>query len=428
MIAGTTRRARGRARAPAGARLRREGMMVAGGLRRHPGGGHAVRPGRGAAASPGSCCRSRIFPPRRAAAPPMSRSTSPGRGSAPRSRAASGATPRLRRRSPRSARMGSTARASSDSDRLPTSKTVILLVAGEDRRYIHAFGANAEFSVGHIRREWLTALRVFYLGGLFVMPGIKTDELADLLGFCRRRASSPSLRSSRPKPFNQHRRPRDASADDRLFPAEQRRGAGCSPASDDPVDQATALVAAGARTVDRHLRSGRRASRRAAASAGVAAPTTCADRRSLRLRRRLRRRRDHRNRAWLGHGPDARLCFGARRFGGPRGRHDGRRVSGGRGARLSSPGARFQWRNGLRIDVKMPDLSATEGSDILVKRWLVAEGGAGQARPAAARGRDRQGDDGGRIGRRRNGPRNPARPPDARVAVGEVIARIEAEA
>ena len=33
-----------------------------------------------------------------------------------------------------------------------------------------------------------------------------------------------------------------------------------------------------------------------------------------------------------------------------------------------------RWRNGLRIDVRMPDLSATEGSDILVRRWLVAEG------------------------------------------------------
>ena len=28
----------------------------------------------------------------------------------------------------------------------------------------------------------------------------------------------------------------------------------------------------------------------------------------------------------------------------------------------------------MRIDVKMPDLSATEGSEILVKRWLVAVG------------------------------------------------------
>ncbi len=28
----------------------------------------------------------------------------------------------------------------------------------------------------------------------------------------------------------------------------------------------------------------------------------------------------------------------------------------------------------MRIDVKMPDLAATEGSDILVKRWLIPRG------------------------------------------------------
>jgi len=28
----------------------------------------------------------------------------------------------------------------------------------------------------------------------------------------------------------------------------------------------------------------------------------------------------------------------------------------------------------LRVDVKMPDLSATEGSDIAVKRWLISGG------------------------------------------------------
>ena len=72
------------------------------------------------------------------------------------------------------------------SDRLPTSKTVVLLVAGQDRRFLHAFGANAEFNIGHIRREWLSGLSVFYLGGLFVMPGVKVDELVDLLAFCHR--------------------------------------------------------------------------------------------------------------------------------------------------------------------------------------------------------------------------------------------------
>jgi sugar/nucleoside kinase (ribokinase family) len=70
-------------------------------------------------------------------------------------------------------------------DKFPTSKTVILLVAGQDRRYIHSFGANAAFTVGHIDPDWVKSLQVFYLGGLFLMPAFLPDELFDLLLFCR---------------------------------------------------------------------------------------------------------------------------------------------------------------------------------------------------------------------------------------------------
>jgi sugar/nucleoside kinase (ribokinase family) len=67
----------------------------------------------------------------------------------------------------------------------PTSETIILLVEGEDRRYIHTFGANQAFSVYHIDGDWLAGLDLFYLGGLFAMPGIQLDELLTLLHFCR---------------------------------------------------------------------------------------------------------------------------------------------------------------------------------------------------------------------------------------------------
>jgi sugar/nucleoside kinase (ribokinase family) len=69
----------------------------------------------------------------------------------------------------------------------PTSETIILLVEGEDRRYIHTFGANQAFSVYHIDGDWLAGLDLFYLGGLFAMPGIQLDELLTLLHFCRER-------------------------------------------------------------------------------------------------------------------------------------------------------------------------------------------------------------------------------------------------
>ena len=70
-------------------------------------------------------------------------------------------------------------------DKFPTSKTVILLIKGQDRRYLHVFGANKAFTVGHIDRDWVASLKVFYLGGLFAMPAIRTGELANLLKFCR---------------------------------------------------------------------------------------------------------------------------------------------------------------------------------------------------------------------------------------------------
>ena len=72
-------------------------------------------------------------------------------------------------------------------DSHPTSKTVIVLVEGEDRRYLHVFGANAAFNIGQIPRAWIDGLRVFYLGGLFVMPAVDTGELAELLAYCRGR-------------------------------------------------------------------------------------------------------------------------------------------------------------------------------------------------------------------------------------------------
>jgi sugar/nucleoside kinase (ribokinase family) len=70
-------------------------------------------------------------------------------------------------------------------ENLPTSKTVILLIEGQDRRYLHVFGANGALEVGHIPRTWLSSLKVFYLGGLFALPGIDLQALAELLKFCR---------------------------------------------------------------------------------------------------------------------------------------------------------------------------------------------------------------------------------------------------
>jgi sugar/nucleoside kinase (ribokinase family) len=72
-------------------------------------------------------------------------------------------------------------------ERHATSKTVILLIEGQDRRYLHVTGANSAFTVEHIPRPWLSTAKVFYLGGLFALPGIELTRLADVLKYCRAR-------------------------------------------------------------------------------------------------------------------------------------------------------------------------------------------------------------------------------------------------
>jgi sugar/nucleoside kinase (ribokinase family) len=69
----------------------------------------------------------------------------------------------------------------------PTSKTMVLLVESQDRRYIHTFGANRAFTIDHIDRDWVANLKVLYLGGLLALPSIDMDELGDLLKFCGER-------------------------------------------------------------------------------------------------------------------------------------------------------------------------------------------------------------------------------------------------
>lgn len=71
------------------------------------------------------------------------------------------------------------------SDQTGTSKTVILPVRGQDRRYIHTFGANADFRVSDIPRDLVARTRVFYVGGYLVLPGFDPAELRDLLAFAR---------------------------------------------------------------------------------------------------------------------------------------------------------------------------------------------------------------------------------------------------
>ena len=71
------------------------------------------------------------------------------------------------------------------SSQMGTSKTVILPVIGEDRRYIHAFGANAEFSADDIDVDSIPRGGVLYLGGFFIMPGLDSRAVRDRFQYAR---------------------------------------------------------------------------------------------------------------------------------------------------------------------------------------------------------------------------------------------------
>ncbi len=53
-----------------------------------------------------------------------------------------------------------------------TSGTLIINVAGQDRRFIHTFGANARFTAADIPLEHVRAARVLYVGGYLLMPAL----------------------------------------------------------------------------------------------------------------------------------------------------------------------------------------------------------------------------------------------------------------
>jgi sugar/nucleoside kinase (ribokinase family) len=66
-----------------------------------------------------------------------------------------------------------------------TSQTLIVNVLGQDRRFIHTFGANALFAPRDIPLDQVSRCRVFYLGGYLLMPEVKAHSLAPVFAAAR---------------------------------------------------------------------------------------------------------------------------------------------------------------------------------------------------------------------------------------------------
>jgi sugar/nucleoside kinase (ribokinase family) len=74
-----------------------------------------------------------------------------------------------------------------------TSGTVIFTVHGEDRRYLHSIGANADFTLDDIDYSLLDDVRVLYVGGYLAMPSFAPEQLARLFQEAKRRGLTTVL-------------------------------------------------------------------------------------------------------------------------------------------------------------------------------------------------------------------------------------------
>jgi sugar/nucleoside kinase (ribokinase family) len=75
-------------------------------------------------------------------------------------------------------------RVATDAD---TSQTLIVNVTGQDRRFIHCFGANARFMAADIRDELVAQAKVLYVGGYLLMPTLDQKSLAEVFRSARSR-------------------------------------------------------------------------------------------------------------------------------------------------------------------------------------------------------------------------------------------------
>ncbi|HTW11207.1 MAG TPA: sugar kinase [Solirubrobacteraceae bacterium] len=74
-----------------------------------------------------------------------------------------------------------------------TSTTVILPVVGDDRRYVHTFGANAAFGAGDLSEDALAAAEVLYVGGYLMLPELRQESLVETLVTARRHGTTVIL-------------------------------------------------------------------------------------------------------------------------------------------------------------------------------------------------------------------------------------------
>ena len=83
-----------------------------------------------------------------------------------------------------------------------TSQTLIVNVAGQDRRFIHTFGANGAFAAADIPPDRVARCKVLYLGGYLLTPNLRQEELVPVFAAARRAGAKTVLDVATPGKAN----------------------------------------------------------------------------------------------------------------------------------------------------------------------------------------------------------------------------------
>ncbi len=81
-----------------------------------------------------------------------------------------------------------------------TSQSLIINVKGQDRRFIHSFGANRCLTVEDIDNALLANPRILYVGGFLILPSLDASALAERFALARKRGIITMLDVATPGP------------------------------------------------------------------------------------------------------------------------------------------------------------------------------------------------------------------------------------
>lgn len=127
-----------------------------------------------------------------------------------------------------------------------TSATLVVNVAGQDRRFIHTIGANARVTAADIPLDRVRTAKILYVGGYLLMPALEANGLAAVFRQAREWGVTTILDIVLPGPGDHMARLAPVLAETDIFLPNSDEAAAITGLLD-PRDQAERFLAAGAR-------------------------------------------------------------------------------------------------------------------------------------------------------------------------------------